>query len=581
MMGTKSPALFALLLITGCAIMAAYPGAAAAESSRPDLVVTGIAAPMAATPGENVNLVVTVQNDGTAYSSSSYTCLYLSRDTVVDPSDLYLARVFTSSLAPGSARSIAYSAAIPAGASGSWYVLAHADCSGRISEKDESNNGGISSLMTTGAIVPTSVPTTRPGSVPTREPATSQKPDLVIGAITAPSTAVAGEKATLSATIGNAGDVPASSSYVYYYLSADTGIDAADTYLGRVSVSSLSAGDSLTVSYSVTIPGRTSGQVYLCALADGNGRIPEKDEGNNAGCSTPVSVQNGQVPGPTPTSTPTPSLLMRSDLVALSVDGPATGTTGSAFAVQVSVRNGGITSSGSTGAAFYLSPDTVITPGDSYIGSLSVPSIPAGASVTASGNIVIPATVPAGMYYLGTIIDPPNEIRETDEGNNIACGSRPVQIVQSVPGDSVEAKVEAAIFNYTNQERIAAGLSPLAGNSVLTSVARAHSLDMKERNFFSHTNPDWISPFQRMSAAGYDYSAAAENIAAISLFTLNSNPDEVGRYFVQQMWMQSTGHKENILSPSYTEIGIGVVYESDRISSPYGFIATQNFGRPR
>jgi uncharacterized protein YkwD len=185
------------------------------------------------------------------------------------------------------------------------------------------------------------------------------------------------------------------------------------------------------------------------------------------------------------------------------------------------------------------------------------------------------------MYYLGTILDQPNEIRETDEGNNIACDRSPVQIAQSVPGESVEAKVEAAIFSYTNQERIAAGLSPLAVNPVLTSVARAHSLDMKERNFFSHTNPDWISPFQRMSAAGYDYSAAAENIAAISLFTLQSNPDEVGRYFVQQMWMQSTGHRENILSPSYTEIGIGVVYESDRVSSPYGFIATQNFGRPR
>jgi uncharacterized protein YkwD len=46
------------------------------------------------------------------------------------------------------------------------------------------------------------------------------------------------------------------------------------------------------------------------------------------------------------------------------------------------------------------------------------------------------------------------------------------------------------------------------------------------------------------------------------------------------MWMQSTGHRENILSASYTEIGIGVVYESDRSSSPYGFIATQEFARP-
>jgi uncharacterized protein YkwD len=194
--------------------------------------------------------------------------------------------------------------------------------------------------------------------------------------------------------------------------------------------------------------------------------------------------------------------------------------------------------------------------------------------------VSIPATVPAGRYYLGTIIDQANEIIETSEGNNIAFDSGPVQIAQSVPGGSIEAQVEAAIFKYTNQERIAAGISPLARDSLLTSVARAHSLDMKQRDFFSHTNPDWISPFQRMTAAGYVYSAASENIAATSLFTLSSNPDEVGRYIVQEMWMQSTGHRENILDATYTEIGIGVVYESDRSSSPYGFIATQNFGRP-
>jgi uncharacterized protein YkwD len=245
------------------------------------------------------------------------------------------------------------------------------------------------------------------------------------------------------------------------------------------------------------------------------------------------------------------------------------------------VKNDGTAYSGNTGAAIYLSPDSSITQADTYIGLVSVPSIAAGSSVSLNGNVAIPSTVPAGSYYLGTIIDQANSVSETNEGNNIAYDSTPVSITQTVPGGSVEAQVEAAILKYTNQERTAAGRLSLSQNAVLTSVARAHSLDMKNRNFFSHTNPDGLDPFQRMNAAGYYYWAAAENIAATSYFTLSSNPDEVGRYFVQEMWMKSTGHRENILSTSYTQIGIGVVYESDRSSSPYGFIATQDFGRPR
>jgi uncharacterized protein YkwD len=362
---------------------------------------------------------------------------------------------------------------------------------------------------------------------------------------------------------------------VYYYISADTTKDAGDTYIGRAYLSSISAGASRTVSYSATIPSGTSGQVHIISLADGTGRIAEKNEGNNAGFSMPITVQAGSTPAPTPT------IILKPDLVALSVDGPDTGSSGGSISNQLSVKNDGTAYSGNTGAAIYLSPDTPITQADTYIGLVSVPSIAAGSSVSVNGNVAIPSTVPAGTYYLGTIIDQANSVSETNEGNNIAYDSTPVSITQTVPGGSVEAQVEAAILKYTNQERTAAGRLPLSQNAVLTSVARAHSLDMKNRNFFSHTNPDGLDPFQRMNAAGYYYWAAAENIAATSYFTLSSNPDEVGRYFVQEMWMKSTGHRENILSTSYTQIGIGIVYESDRSSSPYGFIATQNFGRPR
>ena len=578
-MGTTSSILLSLLLIIGCVIGTAYP-AAAAEISQPDLVISSITSPSSAVPGERVSLLTTVRNSGSGSSSTSYTFLYLSRDTVIDPSDTYLGKVYTLSLSAGSSRSVSYFASIPAGASGTLYILAKADGSDRISEKDESNNGAMSSPITIRPTKPLPVPTPSPTHLPTQGPVPSAKPDLVIGGVTAPSSVDPGGKASLSTTIRNAGDAPASSSYVYYYLSTDTTSDSGDIYLGRSYVSSITAGASRAISNSVTIPSKISGQIYLCALADGTGRVSERDEGNNAGTSTPVKVQSGEAPDPTPAPTPTSSLILKPDLVAISVSGPDTGTAGSSLSLQVSVRNAGTTSSGRTAAAFYFSPDTGITPGDVYIGSISVPSVMAGSSEIVSGTVMIPATVSAGRYYLGTIIDPADAIRETNEGNNIACDSGPVQVTWSAQGDPVELRVEAAILKYTNQERSAAGLSPLAENPVLTSVARAHSLDMKERNFCGHVNPDWITPFQRIAAAGYNYKAAAENIAATSSFTLGSDPDEVGRYIVQDMWMQSSGHRENILDSEFTEIGIGVVYESDRSSSPFGFIATQNFGRP-
>ncbi|MCU0629486.1 MAG: CAP domain-containing protein [Methanoregulaceae archaeon] len=253
---------------------------------------------------------------------------------------------------------------------------------------------------------------------------------------------------------------------------------------------------------------------------------------------------------------------------------------GETFSVAITVRNGGTAFSGSTSSAMYLSSDTTITPADIFLGSCSVPGISAGSSVSLTGTAMVPSSVPAGSYYLGVIIDSANTISEIDEGNNIAWDPSAVAITVPVPGSSVEEQIENSILSYINQERVNAGLQPLANNPTLTSVARAHSLDMKTRNFFSHSNPDGLDPFERMAAAGYTFSSAGENIAATSYYTLTSNPDDVARNFVQDMWMQSSGHRDNILGISYTETGIGVVYESDHSSSPYGFIATQVFARP-
>lgn len=103
------------------------------------------------------------------------------------------------------------------------------------------------------------------------------------------------------------------------------------------------------------------------------------------------------------------------------------------------------------------------------------------------------------------------------------------------------------VFDLTNQERRNAGLAPFAWSDDLAAVAAAHSQDMYERRFFSHTNPDGLSPFDRMDAAGINYGWAAENIAM-----RYPSPQDV-----VDGWMNSPGHRANILNEHLTTLGVG------------------------
>jgi uncharacterized protein YkwD len=150
----------------------------------------------------------------------------------------------------------------------------------------------------------------------------------------------------------------------------------------------------------------------------------------------------------------------------------------------------------------------------------------------------------------------------------------PTTPVTPVPGESQISRVEQAIFKYTNIERQNNGKAPLIWDTKLASAARSHSEDMAKNRFFSHTSYDGRSPGQRLNALGF--YAWGENIAATGFYTLNSDPDAVGKGIVQ-MWMNSDGHRANILGDSinFNRIGVGVAYSSQY----YGYLATQDFAR--
>lgn len=114
---------------------------------------------------------------------------------------------------------------------------------------------------------------------------------------------------------------------------------------------------------------------------------------------------------------------------------------------------------------------------------------------------------------------------------------------------------EERVAELVNQERLANGsLPPLKLEALLTQAAEDHSQNMAQRDFFAHCDPDTGTlPWDRMTAVGYFWNWAAENIAAGS-----STPEAV-----MTQWMGSSGHRANILSTSVREIGIGYFLQSD------------------
>ncbi|MEW9501819.1 CAP domain-containing protein [Jeotgalibacillus marinus] len=112
---------------------------------------------------------------------------------------------------------------------------------------------------------------------------------------------------------------------------------------------------------------------------------------------------------------------------------------------------------------------------------------------------------------------------------------------------------EQQVVELTNVERNKEGLDALQLDTQLSNVAKDKSKDMQQNQYFDHTSPTYGSPFDMMKAYGVNYRSAGENIAMGQ-----RSPEEV-----VQAWMNSEGHRKNIMSSSYTHIGIGHIEEGN------------------
>ncbi|WP_042165595.1 CAP domain-containing protein [Paenibacillus gorillae] len=200
---------------------------------------------------------------------------------------------------------------------------------------------------------------------------------------------------------------------------------------------------------------------------------------------------------------------------------PGTGNSGSGSTTKPGTGNSGSGSTtkpgtGNSGSGSTTKPGT----GNSGSGSTTKP----GTGNSGSGSTTKPGTGNSGS---GSTTQP-------GTGNN---------------GSASMSQFQQQVVDLVNQERAKAGLSPLAVDSLLTKVATEKARDMDVNHYFSHTSPTYGSPFDMMKQFGVTYSYAGENIAAGQ-----RTPQEV-----MTAWMNSPGHRANILNANFKKIGVGFV----------------------
>ncbi|MGW6392623.1 CAP domain-containing protein [Streptomyces sp. NPDC055103] len=173
------------------------------------------------------------------------------------------------------------------------------------------------------------------------------------------------------------------------------------------------------------------------------------------------------------------------------------------------------------------------------------------ATTTSAGPTPTATPAPARTHAPRTS-EPAPEPEPTRTGTGTGAGTQ---------DGSGKGSVADQVLSLVNAERAKAGCGPLTANATLADAAQGHSDDMAARDFFDHTNPDGDGPGERVTASGYPWSTYGENIAKGQ-----SGPEQV-----MEAWMNSPGHRANILNCDFKEMGTGVHTEG----GPYW---TQVFG---
>ncbi|WP_409461981.1 CAP domain-containing protein [Amycolatopsis sp. GA6-003] len=174
-------------------------------------------------------------------------------------------------------------------------------------------------------------------------------------------------------------------------------------------------------------------------------------------------------------------------------------------------------------------------------------------STSATPSTTAPAATPPSSSSATPAAPPPPSSEESKEDTPPSSSAKPSPKPRSAP------TLAGQVIALVNDERDKAGCDPVTEEAHLDQAAQGHSDDMSQRGYFSHDTPEGESFADRITAAGYP-KPGAENIAKGA-----TSADQVMR-----MWMNSSGHRKNILNCSLTKLGVGVAKD--------GWYWTQDFG---
>jgi len=374
------------------------------QEDLPDLEATSVSTSSSSVVmGETVTVQYRIDNIGTDYSGSFYWKLYLSTDSTISTSDIFVDEFSVSSISGGSYRSgYEYSVTIPTAMNSGYHYLGMiADNRDTVNELDETNNIVSSSSR-----------------IDIEEPA-----DLVPDNPSGPSTGQAGQQVSLSWRIDNSGDDTSGWFYWEMYLSTDSTISTSDTKLGSTQqVSSISGGSYRSGTFSATLPSNLAqGTYYFGIIVDSTSRITEGDETNNIEVGNSIYI-----------SLPDYDL----EATSISVDsGYRQVCEGSDIYITLSVTNLGTDNAGSH---YY---EALVSTGNSasaiYTGtSLGYASGTANVpSYTHSSMLAtLPTSLTPGTYYVGLYVDYGDYISESNENNNIvATNSAQLTVIDCGP----------------------------------------------------------------------------------------------------------------------------------------------------
>jgi subtilisin family serine protease/lysozyme family protein len=370
----------------------------------PDLVASISTAVAVTAPGTVIAVNSTILNQGSADAGASLAGIYLSRTGHKDSGTIAMGSFNAPVLPPGNSFTTPASVTIPISlAAGSYYLLACADDTNLVSESNETNNCGASSLSLQ-----------------------IQLPDLIESAVSFLQTAA--QTLQVTDTVTNQGITDASASVTRYYLGPFTSRSSNARLLnGSRAVPGLAAGASSQATTAVTVPADMAvGGYYLLACADDTNQVSERTENNNCAASS-AKVEVG------------PDLIESSVSSSTASVGP-----GMTFAVTDTAVNQGGWRAAASLIQYYLGPFTTKNSSARLLnGSRSVAALTAQASSLGTVNVTVQTDMPAGSYYLLACADDTNLVPEINESNNCAASTTRIQVGPEL----MESGVSSAIVS--------------------------------------------------------------------------------------------------------------------------------------